>query len=131
MTSKIYETAIEAVIKGDEALAAEVANKGLSEGIDPLDLLNQGFIPGINKIGDMFDTGAVFIPGLILASKAMQKATDIINAAMPESDRQDAIFQVRRRPAGNDGLGVVGIQQEGEAQGHRPDHEHRDAQGQP
>jgi len=88
MTSKIYETAIEAVIKGDEMLAAEMANKGLSEGIDPLELLNQGFIPGINKIGDMFDAGTVFIPGLILASKAMQKATDIINAAMPEGDRQ-------------------------------------------
>jgi trimethylamine corrinoid protein len=88
MTSKIYETAIEAIIKGDEALAAETANRGLSEGIDPLELLNQGFIPGINQIGEMFDTGTVFIPGLILASKAMQKATEIINAAMPDSDRQ-------------------------------------------
>ncbi|MHC4430801.1 MAG: B12-binding domain-containing protein, partial [Planctomycetota bacterium] len=53
MTSKIYETAIEAVMKGDEALAAETANRGLSEGIDPLELLNQGFIPGINQIGEM------------------------------------------------------------------------------
>ena len=88
MTNKIYEAAMEAVIKGDEALAAETANEGLQAGIDPLDLLNEGFIPGINQIGDMFDAGTVFIPGLILASKAMQKATDIINAAMPESDRQ-------------------------------------------
>jgi trimethylamine corrinoid protein len=88
MTSKIYETAIEAVVKGDETLAAEMANKGLSEGIDPLELLNQGFIPGINKIGDMFDVGTVFIPELILASRAIQKATDIINAAMPENNRQ-------------------------------------------
>jgi trimethylamine corrinoid protein len=88
MTSNIYETAIEAVVKGDEALAAEMANKGLSEGIEPLVLLEQGLIPGINQISDMFDTGAIFIPGLILASKAMQKATEIINAAMPESDRQ-------------------------------------------
>ena len=88
MTNKIYETATEAVIKGDDVLAAEMANKGLQEGIDPLELLTQGFIPGINQIGDMFDTGTVFIPGLILASKAMQKATDIINAAMPESNRQ-------------------------------------------
>lgn len=88
MTSSIYETAIEAVIKGDEVLAAEMANKGLGEGIDPLELLTQGFIPGINQIGDMFDAGTAFIPELILASKAMQKATDIINAAMPESDRQ-------------------------------------------
>ncbi|GAF83063.1 unnamed protein product [marine sediment metagenome] len=88
MTSEIYETAIDAIVKGDAALAVEMAKKGLSEGIDPLELINQGFIPGINKVGDMFDVGTLFIPELILSANAMQNAADIINAAIPESDRQ-------------------------------------------
>jgi trimethylamine corrinoid protein len=88
MTSEIYEAAIEAIVKGDVALAAEMAKKGLSEGIDPLELLNQGFIPGINKVGDLFDVGTLFIPELILSANAMQNAADIINAAIPENDRQ-------------------------------------------
>ena len=88
MTSEVYETAIEAVVKGDGALATETAKKGLSEGIDPLELLNQGFIPGINKVGDLFDVGQLFLPELILSARAMQNATDIVNAAIPESDRQ-------------------------------------------
>jgi trimethylamine corrinoid protein len=88
MTSEIYEAAIEAIVKGDAALAAEMAKKGLSEGIDPLELLNQGFIPGINKVGDLFDVGTLFIPELIISAKAMQNAADIINAAIPENDRQ-------------------------------------------
>jgi len=88
MTSEIYETAIDAIVKGDAALAVEMAKKGLSEGIDPLELINQGFIPGINKVGDLFDVGTLFIPELVLSAKAMQDATDIINAAIPENDRQ-------------------------------------------
>jgi trimethylamine corrinoid protein len=88
MTSEIYEAAIEAIVKGDAALAAEMAKKGLSEGIDPLELLNKGFIPGINKVGDLFDVGTLFIPELIISAKAMQTAADIINAAIPENDRQ-------------------------------------------
>lgn len=88
MTSKIYETAIEAIVAGDAALATETAKKGLGEGIDPLELLNQGFIPGINKVGDMFEVGTLFIPELIFSAKAMQNATDIINAAIPENNRQ-------------------------------------------
>lgn len=88
MTSEIYEAAIEAIVKGDAALAAEMAKKGLSEGIDPLELLNQGFIPGINKVGDLFDVGTLFIPELIISAKAMQTAADIINAAIPENNRQ-------------------------------------------
>ena len=88
MTRRIYETAIEAIVAGDAALATETATKGLSEGIDPLELLNQGFIPGISKVGDMFEVGTLFIPELILSAKAMQDATDIINAAIPENNRQ-------------------------------------------
>lgn len=87
MTSQIYEAAIEAVVKGDVAVAVEMAEKGLSEGIDPIELLNQAFIPGITKVGDMFDVGTLFIPELILSANAMQKAAELINAAMPESDR--------------------------------------------
>ena len=88
MTSEIYEAAIEAIVKGDVTLATEIAKKGLSQGIDPLELLNQGFIPGINKVGDLFDVGTLFIPELIISANAMQSAADIINAAIPESDRQ-------------------------------------------
>ncbi len=88
MTSEIYEAAIEAIVNGDVALATEIAKKGLSEGIDPLELLNKGFIPGINKVGDLFDVGTLFIPELILSANAMQNAADIINAAIPENDRQ-------------------------------------------
>jgi len=88
VTSKIYETAIEAIVAGDAVLATETAKKGLSEGIDPLELINKGFIPGINKVGDMFEVGTLFIPELILSAKAMQNAADIINAAIPENNRQ-------------------------------------------
>lgn len=88
MTSEIYEAAIEAIVKGDLPLAAETAEKGLREGIDPLELLKQGFIPGINKVGELFDVGTLFIPQLILSANAMQNAAAIINAAIPENDRQ-------------------------------------------
>jgi trimethylamine corrinoid protein len=36
----------------------------------------------------MFDVGTLFLPELILSAKAMQDATDIINAAIPEGERQ-------------------------------------------
>jgi trimethylamine corrinoid protein len=88
VTSEIYETAIEAIVAGDVALATETAKKGLSEGIDPLELLNKGFIPGINKVGDLFEVGTLFIPELILSAKAMQNAADIVNAAIPDNNRQ-------------------------------------------
>lgn len=88
MSSDIYQSAIDAVVSGDVQQAGEIAKKGLSEGIEPLELLNNGFIPGINKVGEMFDVGTIFIPGLVVSANAMQTAADIINEAIPLVDRK-------------------------------------------
>ncbi|MBW2442363.1 MAG: corrinoid protein [Deltaproteobacteria bacterium] len=83
MTQKIFEEAIKAIVDGDTDRATELARRGLDEGIAPLDLMNSGFIPGINQVGDLFGSGKLFIPGLIKSANAMEKATAVINDAIP------------------------------------------------
>ena len=51
MTQKIFEEAIKAIVDGDLDKATEIATRGLKEGIDPLELITNGFIPGINEVG--------------------------------------------------------------------------------
>ena len=84
MTQKIFEEAIKAIVDGDLEKATELARRGLDEGIEPLELMNNGFIPGINQVGDLFGTGKLFIPGLVKSADAMEKATAIINDAIPQ-----------------------------------------------
>jgi trimethylamine corrinoid protein len=69
--------------------ATEIARLGLGEGIDPLQLMTDGFIPGINQVGDLFGCGKLFIPGLVKSAEAMEKATAIINTAIPSE--QEAV----------------------------------------
>jgi trimethylamine corrinoid protein len=84
MTKKdIFEEAQKAIVESDANRATEVAEQGLAEGIDPLELMTAGFIPGINKVGDLFGMGKLFLPELIRSAEAMQKVTEIINAALP------------------------------------------------
>ena len=83
MTEKIFEEATEAIVDGKADKAVELAKRGIDEGIDPLVLMEKGFIPGINKVGDLFETGRLFLPALIHSATAMEKATEIINAAIP------------------------------------------------
>lgn len=84
MSEKIFAEAMEAIVGGNVEKATEVARRGLKEEIDPLDLMTNGFIPGINKVGDLFGSGRIFIPGLVKSADAMEKATAIINAAIPQ-----------------------------------------------
>ena len=84
MSEEIFAEAVEAIEKGDADKAAEVAQKGLDQGIDGLELLNKGFVPGINKVGELFGEGRLFLPELMMSATAMQKVTDIINASFPD-----------------------------------------------
>jgi corrinoid protein of di/trimethylamine methyltransferase len=84
MTQESFAAAIEAILQGDVEKAAEAARRGLDARIDPLELMANGFIPGINQVGELFGAGKLFIPGLVKSAAAMEKATAIINAAIPQ-----------------------------------------------
>jgi len=85
---EIFEAAQKAVVEANETLVDEMAHRGLDEGIDPMELMDQGFVPGINKVGDLFGVGKLFLPELIQSAQVMQKATEIINAALPEDQEK-------------------------------------------
>ena len=86
MTEKIFEEAAEAIVKGVADDAVALAKRGIDEGIDPLVLMEKGFIPGINQVGDLFEAGRLFLPALIYSATAMEKATEVINAAITSEE---------------------------------------------
>jgi trimethylamine corrinoid protein len=86
--NEMFQQAQEAVEKGDADAAAQLAKQGLDQGIDGIDLLNKGFIPGINKVGDLFGEGQLFLPELIMSATAMQGVIEIINAALEKTGKK-------------------------------------------
>jgi trimethylamine corrinoid protein len=84
LDEKIIEEAKQLIIQQNKEAAAKLAEKVISEGGEPIELLNQGFIPGINQVGDLFGRGELFLPELIKAADTMKTVTDIINEAIAD-----------------------------------------------
>ena len=61
-----YTEAMAAIRACDRAQATDVATRALAAGVAPDDMLKKGFIPGIAKMGDLFERGEVFLPELVL-----------------------------------------------------------------
>ena len=78
----IIAEATEQLVAQNKEKVLEIANKVIADGGDPMELMNQAFIPGINKVGDLFGRGQLFLTELMVAADAMQAATDVINAAL-------------------------------------------------
>ena len=55
--------AAQSILDMEDEVAKEIAQKALADGMDPLEMINEGFTEGIRKMGDLFDRGEVFLPG--------------------------------------------------------------------
>lgn len=81
---QILAAATESIINLDKNKAEAVAKEGLASGVDPVALVEKGFVPGIVDVGDRFDAGEVYLPELILAAGAMKAGTSVCEAAFPK-----------------------------------------------
>ena len=78
----IYEEAAQAIITSDRAAAEEVATRALAAGIAPADIMQNGFVKGIQEVGELFESGELFLPELMMSADAMAGATEVTNAAL-------------------------------------------------
>ncbi|MEG0873817.1 MAG: methyltransferase cognate corrinoid protein [Clostridiales bacterium] len=81
----IIAAAIEAMKKCSEADAVEVMKKAIAEGLDPVEILSDGFSAGIREVGDLFGRGQVFLPELMLSADVMKTISGMVDEEMAKS----------------------------------------------
>jgi corrinoid protein of di/trimethylamine methyltransferase len=63
--------------EGPDAVA-ELSQKALDQGEEPLTIINQGLVPGMETVGEKFQTGEYFLPQMVIAANAMQQAMGLL-----------------------------------------------------
>ena len=78
----IFQEAKKFIVAQDKEKVAEITKKFIADGGDPMEIMNNAFIPGINEVGDLFGRGQLFLPELMLSADAMLIATELVNGAL-------------------------------------------------
>jgi corrinoid protein of di/trimethylamine methyltransferase len=87
MSQEIFEQLAQAVIDGEPEDAVELAQQALEKGLDPLVCINEGLTPGMNRVGEMFESGEYYeyyLPDLIIGGEAMKEALAVLEPALVE-----------------------------------------------
>lgn len=90
----LVKQAMQAVIDGDEEAAEAVANKVIAEGINPVEIINEGLTPGMTQVGDGFANEEIPLPGVLVAAEAMTKAIAIMEPHIPKQDAGESVGTV-------------------------------------
>jgi corrinoid protein of di/trimethylamine methyltransferase len=78
MSDQLFAALRQAVIDGDAVASAALAQQVLDEGVPPLAAIDEGLVPGLSHVGEQFGLGELFLPDMMLAARAMQKAMDLL-----------------------------------------------------
>lgn len=81
------QTAIEKGLKDD----ARMVTQALAETEAPLDIINMELIPALNRVGDGFEKGTVFLPQLLMSAEAAKSAFAVLK------DRMDSSGEVQEK----------------------------------
>jgi 5-methyltetrahydrofolate--homocysteine methyltransferase len=75
----------EALIKGKSKDLLGFLRDALKEGMDPVVIMNEVFIPAMIEVGDLFSSGKYFLPQMMIAARAMGDAMKELEPALSKT----------------------------------------------
>jgi 5-methyltetrahydrofolate--homocysteine methyltransferase len=78
---KRMDALVKAIQAGDVDLVEDLTRQALESGSEPLGLVQDVLIPTLSRIGERFQNFEIFLPELMMAGEAAEKATALIEAA--------------------------------------------------
>jgi len=81
----MFSSLIEAILNADTTKTLELTKESLERGISPEELITSGLQAGMNIVGEKFSTGEFFLPEMLLSSRAMSKALDVLEPLLSAS----------------------------------------------
>jgi corrinoid protein of di/trimethylamine methyltransferase len=78
LITEIFSKLTNSLVEGDPEATVDATRQALADGIEPMAIIKEGLIPGMNIVGAKFSTGEYFLPDLISAADGMQQAMELL-----------------------------------------------------
>jgi corrinoid protein of di/trimethylamine methyltransferase len=81
-----YHGMFEAVEEGDTDRLLSAIREVIDEA-DPLEIIQEGMMPGLKHIGELFGKGDVFLPEMLMAAETFQEGMKIVEPKLAETGK--------------------------------------------
>ena len=78
MSSDVLAKITASLVEGEPDETVDLTRQALEAGLEPLAIINEGLVPGMNMVGEKFQSGEYFLPHLIIAANGMQQAMELL-----------------------------------------------------
>jgi corrinoid protein of di/trimethylamine methyltransferase len=100
MNDEIIPQLINAIVEGEPEQVVELTRQAIQAGLEPMTIIDQGLIPGMDIVGEKFASGEYFLPNLIISANGMQDAMKLLEPELRTRHQE-------RKSAGKVVMGTV------------------------
>ncbi|MBT6884576.1 MAG: corrinoid protein [Rhodospirillaceae bacterium] len=83
--TQIFKDIYQSVMDFDEISCPELVAQALEQGETATDILDEGLIPPMGEIGDLFAAGELFVPEMLLAARAMKAGLEVVRPILTKT----------------------------------------------
>lgn len=83
---ELYRNIRKAIVDGDKPAARQLALEAVRLGLDLNEVIDKGYVPGIQEVGDLWEKGEYFLPELISSAECMKAAMDVLQPEMTKAN---------------------------------------------
>lgn len=76
----------DAVFKGDFVGVKGLTQQLIESGIEPIEIINNGLIEGMNIVAPKFKAGEMFVPEVMMAARAMHTGLEMVKPLIADKD---------------------------------------------
>ncbi|GIK36311.1 MAG: dimethylamine corrinoid protein 3 [Chloroflexota bacterium] len=82
MKENLFRAMAQSIIEGEAEEAERLARQAVEQGIEPVEAINEGYVAGLDEVGQQFGCGEMFLPDLVQAAEAMKAAVAVLEPEM-------------------------------------------------
>ncbi len=83
---ELFDKMEKAIIEGDKEEAESLAKEAVKENLDLNEVIEKGCVPGIQKVGDLWEKGEYFLPELITSAECMKAAMEVFKPELKKAN---------------------------------------------
>lgn len=82
---EIFSEMKKAIIEGNKEEAEALARQAIEKKLNLSEVVEKGYVPGIQKVGDLWENGEYFLPELITSAECMKAAMGILRPELEKA----------------------------------------------
>ena len=81
-----FENLVESVLSGKVDQVKALVQDLINSGVNPLEIINQGLIAGMNVVGVRFKKGDMYVPEVLMSARAMAMGIELVKPLIDVKD---------------------------------------------